>query len=106
MIPNFHLSGLLMASSILNAPHMLIVIIQKLNLTVGIFPILMKVLHLILLNIIVVIGLLHITSFLFLHNLMSLIVQHSLFGNSIHPITVLVGLLFLRYGFAVFVFSR
>lgn len=65
----------------------------------------MEVMNLIFLNVVIVVGLLDLIAPLLLNNFMSLVVEHSFLCNAIHSITVFVGLLFLGYGFSVFVFA-
>lgn len=55
------------------------------------------------LNIVVVVGLLYLVSFLFFHYLMSTIIQHSLLGDPLNSLIVLVGLLFLRNSLSILI---
>ena len=104
LIPKLQLSGLL-APSILNPPHMLVIILQKLHLTISVPPILMEIPHLILLNVIIMVGLLHLIAPLLLNNFMSLVIEHPLLSYSVHSIAILVCLLFLRDGLTILVLT-
>lgn len=75
-----------------------LMIFQELHILVSPPPVIVKSGGFLFINIIVMHGLLHIIASLLSHDFTPAVVEHSLFGDAVEPISVAVGLLLLRYG--------
>jgi len=64
----------------------------------------MEILCLVFLDVVEMVGLLNVIAPFLLDNLMTLVIEHSFLCYSIDSIAIFVGLLLLRYGFAIPVF--
>lgn len=84
---------------------MIVILICEVKLFIDTFPRLMEVLCLVFFDIVVVIGLFDVISSFLSDDFMSLVIEHSFLGYSLDTVAIFVGLLFLRYGFSILVFS-
>lgn len=91
--------------SILQSPHVTVILINEIQFFIDTFPWLMELRCFFFVNIVVMIGLLNVITSFFFDNFMSLIIKHSLFSDSFDSIVIFVGLLFLRDCLSIFVLT-